>query len=51
MDEVIKGKNKENKCIIHATISNLLQLVDILGLLNIELQDVQYTSEDVQHGG
>ena len=32
-------------------VTNLLQLIDILCLLDVELQDVQDTSEDVQHGG
>jgi len=32
-------------------VTNLLQLVDILCLLDVELQNVQDTSEDVQHGG
>ena len=51
MDEVIKGKNKENKCIINATISNLLQLVDILRFLDVQLKEVQDSPEDIQHCG
>ena len=36
---------------MHATISNLLQLIDILCFLDIQLKEIQDSPEDIQHCG